>query len=478
VEQIRAAIAAHDWATALTLALAQWRDTRAPELADLVDMLGARCPVPPAPTTSRELHAWWMRHARTYDPTTVTALAATASDRAWRTPAGAWSELRQRYATSPVIAHLIEPHAELLVTRPWAMNEANRIERLAALVAWPDDPRTAAVLARWFVEAPISWLRPCDDSARAFYELLADRIIALGDVRVTDRIAAIIDEPRAKTPELRAHQSELARRVVTELAGRATTELDDAARDQIRAWCGAQRTTAARSADEAALWEQVARDPDDIGVRLVLADRLLEHDDPRGQLITIQCGTPTPTSGYQARRLVTRHWTDWLGDLALVLDPNGSEFQRGMLEVVQVGQRGTPEWAFGKVSHHRELACVRVVRPSFRMTPAQYVQFVLDLPRLPQRLGVTHAVVEALLPRAPWAIPEVEYDHERFRYPRVELARTLELLSRAVPALEELTVREQPRDSAAARELVPHIRELFPGLEHLVIETKGERWEA
>jgi uncharacterized protein (TIGR02996 family) len=464
VDELRVAMAAEDWATALARALASWRELRAPELAELIDVVGARC-APPVPASRRELHAWWLRHARGYDPTAVSALVATAGEQAWRTPPNGWAELVKRQPNNPVIAQLVGPHAELLAARPWMMTEAHRVERLAVLLPWPDDPRTATLLARWFVEAPISWIRPCDDSARAFYTLIAERLIALADVRVLGRIEALVAEPRAKTPELRAHQSELARRIVAELATPAA--LDEPTRAQLVAWC-APRQPPPRTLDEDALWAEVARNPDDTGARLVLADALLEHGDPRGELIAIQCSPTTPTTGFQSRQLIARHWDAWLGDVALVLDQRGCEFHRGMLEVVRVGQRATPEWAFTKVRGHRELACVRVVRPSYRMTPAQYLGFVRDLPRPPQRLGVTHAVVEQLAGLPP--VTELEYDHARFRYPRVELLRTLELVARVMPDLEELEIHVQPRDAGAASAAIPAIRALFPRLEHLQIE--------
>jgi uncharacterized protein (TIGR02996 family) len=47
-----------------------------------------------------------------------------------------------------------------------------------------------------------------------------------------------------------------------------------------------------QDAVEARLLAQILADPDDAGVRLAYADRLLERQDPRGQLISIQCAAP------------------------------------------------------------------------------------------------------------------------------------------------------------------------------------------
>jgi len=42
-----------------------------------------------------------------------------------------------------------------------AMSHANAIDRLASLVAWPDDPRAATILATWFCTANRSDFNTC-----------------------------------------------------------------------------------------------------------------------------------------------------------------------------------------------------------------------------------------------------------------------------------------------------------------------------
>jgi uncharacterized protein (TIGR02996 family) len=475
LDHLRDAIDAADWGRALGIALDWWRATRAVELANLIDVLGARCTLPVPPR--RELQAWWMLHASTYNPVAVTALAQTASDRADRSER-TWGEIRAWFAGNPVIARLVDPHAETLETHRFRMNEANRIERLAVMASWPDDPRTATILARWLVEASIRWSRRMQDTARAFYELLAEQLVAIGDARVDEVLASTVAEPRGKTPELRALQSELARRVIAGVAERAAP-LDDAAPvhaemiEQLGRWCVALAPEALepRPVEEDALWDDIGRNPEDLGPRLVLADYLIERGDPRGELIVLQCNAQ---SRFAAGHLIAKHWSTWLGDAGLVLDRTFSEFRNGMLEVVEVGDREAPDWAYDKVHGHRELSAVHTARPSYAVTPERFIEFLLDLERVPQRIGITHAIAEALRTRAPWPVRAVEYDYKRFGGPRVpSIDRTLELVAQAAPDIEELVIRTDRADTAWTCALVPDL----PKLTRVVLEAKDWRWE-
>ncbi|MEO8699622.1 MAG: hypothetical protein ABI867_06240 [Kofleriaceae bacterium] len=109
LEPLGAAIDDAAWETALAIALDWWRETRAVELADLIDALGARCGPQLA---SEDLHAWWIEHAIPYAPAAITALASSASTGAWNSDR-AWPDLLARYPDDPLLVELAPAIAEL-----------------------------------------------------------------------------------------------------------------------------------------------------------------------------------------------------------------------------------------------------------------------------------------------------------------------------------------------------------------------------
>ena len=107
LQALRAAIDASEWPRALAEALAMWRETRAPELAELIDELGARLVVVSPPDNWRDRHAWWIEHATRYDPAAVPYLVAHVpmSNQAEVTKA----EVLARWGdTNPLIATILE----------------------------------------------------------------------------------------------------------------------------------------------------------------------------------------------------------------------------------------------------------------------------------------------------------------------------------------------------------------------------------
>ncbi|HEY1547719.1 MAG TPA: TIGR02996 domain-containing protein [Kofleriaceae bacterium] len=79
-----------------------------------------------------------------------------------------------------------------------------------------------------------------------------------------------------------------------------------------------------------ALLAAVYAHPDDIAARLVYADALADAGDPRGEFIARQC------RGDEARDLLAVHRNRWLGALAPILHPKGSEFVNGFLTTARV----------------------------------------------------------------------------------------------------------------------------------------------
>lgn len=475
LDDLRAAIGREDWGGGLTTALVWWRQTRAPEIANLIDVLGARCMLPPPPRV--ETHAWWMLHATTYNPVAVHALAARADLHAHRSECS-FEETRELFAGNPVIERLLDPYADSTRTR--FVRQLNRIQRLAAMMAWPDDPRTAQILARWFAAGRAHWdLREFEPMTAVFYTLLAERMIELGDIRVDEVLASSVVEPRGQSAEVRELQSHLARDVIAALVSRATALTDDD-RTQLATWCAVLSVAieVRDEKDEDALWAEVVRNPDDLGVRMVLADALIDDGDPRGQVIALQCNAADDARSYlDTRRLLDDHWDLWFGDAALVLAKLWCEFKNGMLDVAAIGRDTAPEWAYGKLAGNRELAAVRWLVPRHPITPAQYLRVLRDLPRFPPRVTVTHAIAEAMREHAPWSIREIELSRDAFTTTPRRIAASVELIATTIPELEWFAIHADRRTIPECCELVPRLPELFPRLARAQIETKDWKWE-
>ncbi|NMO21173.1 TIGR02996 domain-containing protein [Pyxidicoccus fallax] len=76
------------------------------------------------------------------------------------------------------------------------------------------------------------------------------------------------------------------------------------------------------------LFARIGANPDDDGARLVLADHLLEHEDPLGELIMLQC-QPRPDEARVAQ-LLELHGAKWEAQLGPYVEPGKTRFERGL----------------------------------------------------------------------------------------------------------------------------------------------------
>ena len=459
LDELRTAIEANEWSRALVLALAAWRAARAPALADLVDRLAARCPTEPAP--SQRVQPWWMQRARTYDPIGATALCASASAFAHKSDV-TWEVIVASYG--PFVQRLHDaapPEAKFR-----GVGYRNLIERFAALAAWPDDPRVARVLASWFADAGVAWRHPHDRAALVFYELLADELTRRRDTRVIPLLEQVLAEPRGKTIGLREHQRTLATRVIDNLADSTVRAplLDNT--DEIASWAPAPAALAA-SLDEHALWIDAAQSDD---ARLVLADYLLERGDRRGEIITLACAGGDDNAR-RSSTLLHQYWDRWMGDLALVLDRGHCTFVGGLLDIATIGLHSTPEWAYPKFAHHRELSTISAVRPGWNASDKGYVAFLYALARVPSRLRLTATMIEPFaLARPRWPVRTLELVTNLTDL-RVPLAHVIRIAANVMPDVEAI---EFPMPGQLRDEVVEVISELpgqFPNLTRVHVDA-------
>jgi len=226
-------------------------------------------------------------------------------------------------------------------------------------------------------------------------------------------------------------------------------------------------------AAEDALWRDAAL-ADDVGPRLVLADHLLQTGQRRGELITLQC-SDAPATADRARQLVDAYWARWLGALGLVLDRGGTQFERGLLHVITVGRAHTPPWAYAKVAAHRELWSVRHVRPSWKIDPDPYVDFVAHLAHLPPAITLGAAMVPAFThARAAWPFRTVEYvpNFYRSRDGGPPLLATLTRAAAVLPDAEALRLTTDDAPLAELPEVVVTLPSLFPRLARIEIDAR------
>jgi len=135
---------------------------------------------------------------------------------------------------------------------------------------------------------------------------------------------------------------------------------------------------------EADFLQSIAEHPFDRSLRLVFADWLQEHDDPRGDVIALSERDQVSLTDRTRIRKVTRdHGMEWLGPLAGIVDASLCRFERGFpseLAISPAVQAAELEELVGEV----RLATVRSI--SFRA--------LSQLPRVARFLG--HPVLRSL----------------------------------------------------------------------------------
>ena len=107
----------------------------------------------------------------------------------------------------------------------------------------------------------------------------------------------------------------------------------------------------AHARDKAARFARVYANPHDLGERAVLADWLLQHDDPRGELIALQLAPPTLERLRRVKQLLRAHGRKWASDLQPAVWGGGFTFARGFVDSCVVNVRklhavmNAPAWS-------------------------------------------------------------------------------------------------------------------------------------
>ncbi len=310
-EWVEARAAAGDWVGVRDALLAWWRSAPCPELADAVDAIEAGLPQPVAKSAEAALEA--------------IEAAGSAGD------VGA-------------VIRLI-PHLKISDSVIW----------LRGFREQPPDPRWTSAIAAWIKQPPTVASVPF---WRGAFALLR----ATGDARGLSALEAA-DPHSLQTWEVREVLQECIPQARKALAKARRRPLKPGAAAAVaRAVAAAQGVAADAKPPvhpvEDALWAAVYADPEDLAARAVLADALLERQEPRGELITLQLLDP-PDRAQRARikALIKAHRGELLGPLQSVVLVDGLHFSGGFVErcAVRAKSPGHVESALGA----REWATVR-----------------------------------------------------------------------------------------------------------------------
>ena len=293
-----------DWSACLTALLAAWRLHRQPELAKLVERVGARVAAPPVRPEGRVIEA----RVAVATEADVSELVATIH--------------RQLRTHAKVIAHAVA-----LAT----VREA--------------DPRIATVLAAY---APFNELDSQLDLA------VVQALDAIDDPRYRLLIISCADALAPRRGRLIRRRPRIDAVVAIAAAVRARRpppSIPPSLRTAIEGIEAALARPRPAAADRSALLAAIYREPENLAARLVYADALLDQGDVRGELITLQCSRDpeaTPTS--RERTLLKDHERSWLGAIEPHLLKKHLVYRRGFVTEAHLAGRGLdhpraePEW--------------------------------------------------------------------------------------------------------------------------------------
>ncbi len=311
-ERVELALSEGRVTDALTFSIAEWRRSRAPEVAGAVDALSARIELDASDVfTSRVkagFHQQWLAAAKEPDDVMVGMLARSIGERV---------PIETSYSQSISQGYALKKYAALL----------NRVQALAKL---PDDPRVAKALTGLIFEAKQSVLGA--SASREVYGLFIRGLTHLRDVRAVTVLQALVKSPRAKQESIRSYFSRALPEAIKELQTTRIEPVDER-------WAGFSATherppQIAGSQEQSDFRRQISAEPSNDAIRLVYADWLLERGDPRGEFISLQI---QQKDSKRARALLREHESGWLGD-PLRATLTKTAFERGFLSEAALAQ--------------------------------------------------------------------------------------------------------------------------------------------
>jgi uncharacterized protein (TIGR02996 family) len=387
MQEIAEAIERKAFAAALAAAIERWRTYRHAVLADLVDAIAAKCE--PAVLVGRSKaafqKAWLALGKQAVASHDAGAIAALADGLVKSLPGGEPSALRRAAAG---------------MERPRSM-----LKRLAVLAQCGSDPRIAtALLEHVIVKAPFT----VDEVAAVYGPVLA-LLIEQADERSIARLRALAASPVAKTQTIRnyfAIELPKAANAIEKRLKKRPDFIDEQRARSLLAQLGAKPPdvfVAQRPAlDVDALIADCVAHPDDDAPREVLADALLEREDPRGEFIQLQLrdarGELDETERKRMAQIQRKHEKAWLGDLTRVTKLR--VFRRGFVDEAELLQGAAADPATWKrVAADPIVGTIRTLDKG-SASEELYSSFVFSpAMRLLRDIDVTSAAMLRAIPR-------------------------------------------------------------------------------
>ncbi|MFO0734445.1 MAG: TIGR02996 domain-containing protein [Labilithrix sp.] len=332
------------WEEALDIALEEWRRTRVPAYANLVEALAPKCARAAISMESGWFQSKWLGRARsTFAGDVGPLMECFALELSTEESRGYFD---QRDAGARMRAALERENASI---GPEERGPFMAVcGRIAALAERLPDPRMATGLVRFLKIAPVAATGALEV---ATYGPVYDFVASLGDVRVLPDLEALPASARRD-------------RVIEALRSVAVQPLSDEKAVQ-RLALDLGYTPPAAAVDVEELLALVASEPDDDTPRAVLGDRWLEAGDPRGEFVSLQLraarGEASSSDLERMATLQANGEKDWLGEIALVAQER--RFHRGFLDEIALAPDGTLTPArWDAVAANPKLATVRVLR--------------------------------------------------------------------------------------------------------------------
>lgn len=299
------AVRAQKLEDALALLLSAWKREPSDALATAIELVSSRLKVPPVlrGKTKEALTAW-----------TARATAAKPQDR----PA------------------LLAAFADA--------SSSDAGKRLALLKTWMPDPRVDAAIVELLERVPYR-----ATSTRPFWISLFELASSMTSHRAIRRLDGLAADGVAATMK---SWLETKLQTLRDELSHITSSPEPPEVTEILAMLGPKKLSIG-STNLEALLGAIYDAPDDDAPRLVLADALLERNDPRGEFISLQLRPSDRETKARERELLQLHGKQWLGELAPIVLAD-YVFARGFLAECRIDNRhvdrvqklaGNPAWA-------------------------------------------------------------------------------------------------------------------------------------
>ena len=218
------------------------------------------------------------------------------------------------------------------------------IALLPDLEPFADDPMLAFELARALKDVRWYSLR-----AIVVYRLVCGLVRHAVGPRELPFLEEALLNARRREPTFRGELIDLLNELIFTIRERLAIDADVS--ELRRALAELHARQVVRADRTRALFAAVYAAPADDGPRLALADHLLEADDPRGELIALQCQRAPLDASQTARvaELLMLHASTWIRDTPILVRVERVEFERGFPATISWhldGRTiGAPEWS-------------------------------------------------------------------------------------------------------------------------------------